>query len=135
MKKKIDFQAGNQVYDIRYGWGIIHSIDNSPCTFPIRVLFDNHIIFYTFDGRDDNTKFSFLSLTEYTFEGFSQEHSKLIPKKGQIVWGKDIMTDEWKIGDFYGKRGKNYVIVLHPLTEQIYDVFKEITTENPYKDE
>lgn len=76
MEKQI-FKKGYQVFDIRFGWGIVEEIDESNNLYPVRVVFDsyeNDYVVYTHEGRKDILEETpLLSFTEYTLEGFSQE--------------------------------------------------------------
>jgi hypothetical protein len=128
MKKSI-FKFDDKVFDFTYGWGKIASIDFDIKW--IKVKFNNHNrdIFYELDDLKT------LSFTEYTLEGFSQERPKELPKKGQIIWGRNELPSEWHIGYFFEKRGDKYLMNSHPNPTGWHSEVIEITTEDPYKDE
>jgi len=134
MKNKTVFKVGDKVFDIHHGWGVIIEI-NQHLTFSISVNFDDDFYeSYTYDGRSDNIISKFLSFTEYKIEGFSQERPEELPKKGQIVWGKNELTSEWQIGHFFAKSANGYLISSNSNFNGWHIVVIEITTENPYKD-
>lgn len=132
--EKSNFKVGDKVFDIRKGWGKVGFIIDSS-HFPINVNFDKCSDDYTWDGRALLGQMQVLSFTEYTLEGFSQERPEELPKKGQIVWGRNELPSEWHIGYFFEKRGDKYLINSHPNPTGWHSEVIEITTENPYKDE
>jgi len=128
------FQIGDKVFDIQYGWGIVEKITQD-WQYINFVRFDNNIYdSYTYDGKSDRSFFPFLSFTEYTMQGFSQERPEELLKKGQICWGRNELPSEWNIGYFFEKRGDKYLMNSHPLPTGWHIEVIEITTENPYKD-
>lgn len=126
MKVSIDtkFKIGDRVYHYIYGWGNITNYGNI-VTFDIN---PNLVMNVNFEKK-------LLSFTEYTLEGFSQERPKELPKRGQIVWGRNEFPSEWHIGHFYDKLGDNYLISSHPQPTGWNNIVKEITTINPYENE
>jgi hypothetical protein len=132
------FKAGDKVFDIRYGWGLVVSVNMLTDYWPVEVLFDGKeelLEEYTFDGRAYINYEPILSFTEYTLEGFSQERLEELPKKGDIVWVRDVFPSEWIIGYFFKKEGDNYFSSPHPKpTGWTYSGI-EIRTTNPYKNE
>jgi len=133
MEKSI-FKVGDKVFDYRFGWGVVHSVNEG--RFPIDVSFgDFHEDCYTWNGRACEDLSQVLSFSEYTLQGFSQERPEELPKKGQICWGRNELPSEWHIGYFFEKRGDKYLINSHPNPTGWHSEVNEITTENPYKDE
>jgi len=132
MKNKSVFKVGDKVFDLRNGWGVINKIYED-FVFPIKVDFGDTFDCYTYDGKFDNSNLVFLSFTEYKLEGFSQERPEELPKKGQIVWGRNELPSEWQIGHFFQKRGDKYLMSLHPNPNGWYSEVIEITTKNPYE--
>jgi hypothetical protein len=126
MKVAIDtkFKIGDRVYHYIYGWGNITNLGNN-------VVFDKQPNLF----MNVNFEKKLLSFTEYTIEGFSQERPKELPKKGDIVWGRNEFPSEWHIGHFYDKLGDNYLISSHPQPTGWNNIVKEITNKNPYADE
>lgn len=55
MEKEKYFKVGQKVYSLKYGEGVVKSINDKyeNRLFPVKVLFENQqfIISYTFDGR------------------------------------------------------------------------------------
>ena len=91
------FRKGDQVFDIRFGWGKVID-DNKGGLFPIGVQFHDddsqEVIVYTNDGKyklDEESPL--LSFTEYTLQGFSQErpinYKDYIGKWGKF-WDNDL---------------------------------------------
>jgi hypothetical protein len=134
MKKSI-FKVGDKVFDIRYGWGIVEFIDVKSNFYPINVSFGvlNEDC-YTWDGRSYQGLLKVLSFTEYTLEGFSQERPEELPKKGQIVWVKDDLEDEWRVTHFISKIG-GFIRGCTFFSDEDASIWNYMTTENPYKDE
>lgn len=129
MKVVIDpiFKIGDRVYHYKYGWGGITDIHNG-INKRIFVEFDNNLRI----NRETIEEKNLLSFTEYTLEGFSQKRPEELPKKGDIVWGRNEFPSEWHIGHFYEKRGDNYLISSHPQPTGWHSIVKEITTKNPF---
>ena len=72
MAKKI-FRVGDRVFDIRYGWGEIVSI-NSDRVYPITAVFNGSKTNYTYKGESSTGNIQTLSFKEYGFDNrFSQE--------------------------------------------------------------
>ena len=123
MKVEIDpiFKISDRVYHYKYGWGNITNLGNN-------VVFDKNPNLF----MNVNFEKKLLSFTEYTIEGFSQERPEELPKKGDIVWGRNEFPSEWHIGHFYEKRGDNYLISSHPQPTGWHNIVTEITTKNPF---
>jgi hypothetical protein len=134
MEKSI-FKEGDKVFDIRYGWGVVNSINKWDLT-PIYVIFGNEqSCTYNDDGIQLQHHPPFLSFTKYTFEGFSQERPEELPKKGQIVWGRNEFPSEWHIGYFQGKRGDKYLMSSNPKPTGLKNEVTQIAIKNPYENE
>lgn len=72
MKKEI-FRVGDRVFDIRYGWGEIESIDSTRA-YPITAVFNGSKTNYTYKGESSTGNIQTLSFKEYGFDNrFSQE--------------------------------------------------------------
>ena len=126
MKVEIDniFENNDRVYHYIYGWGTVIDMGNS-------VVFDEKLNMI----MDVYSQRHLLSFTRYIIEGFSQERPEALPKKGDIVWGRNEFPSEWHIGHFFEKRGDNYLISSHPKPTGWNNIVIEITTKNPYADE
>jgi len=131
--EKTVFKKGDKVFDYRRGWGIVDCVVERSF-YPINVKFDGYLDNYSWDGRIFENQPQTLSFTEYTLVGFSQERPEELPKKGQIVWGRNEFPSEWHIGYFFEKRGDKYLINSHPNPTGWHSEVIEITTENPYQD-
>ena len=97
MEKKI-FKAGDSVFDIRFGWGVVAgSITDITDTLFVCVDFNNKKI----ERKEyKNSEMKLLSFTEYTLQGFSQERP--------IDW--DGYKGKW--GKFYDDcNNKNFCII------------------------
>jgi hypothetical protein len=136
------FKEGDKVFDIRYGWGLVVSVNMLTNDWPVEVVFNGKeelLDEYTFDGRAFINYPPTLSFTEYTLEGFSQERPEPLPKPGDIVWVRDTCYDSWMITYFrkfnndatktYGCNPRNSADSL-----SIY-YYKYLTTKNPYANE
>lgn len=124
MENKSVFKVEDRVFDFCFGWGKIVTID----TGWMKIRFDNS----KRDAHYEQDDLKTLSFTEYTLEGFSQKRPEELPKKGDIVWGRNEFPSEWHIGHFYDKLGDNYLISSHPQPTGWNNIVKEITTKNPY---
>lgn len=121
------FKAGDKVFDYTYGWGVVDEAND----INARVKFDsssNNTVLYW--GIFLKT----LSFTEYTLEGFSQERPEELPKKGQIVWGRDKDYQSWHIYHFSHKSEDGLYHLSSDNSRSAY-ILKQITTENPYENE
>ena len=129
------FKVGDKVFDIRYGWGLVVSVNILTNDWPVEVVFNGKeelLDEYTFDGRAFINYPPTLSFTEYTLEGFSQERPEELPKKGQIVWVREAHKSHWQIGHFFGKDGNMYLLSSgRPDGWSFGGV--ELRTTNPYE--
>ena len=129
------FKKGDRVFDIMYGWGNVINIEGYD-RFCVEVLFDDNVKrSYLFDAlypSEGGYPRPVLSFTEYKLEGFTRERPEELPKRGDIVWGRNEFPSEWHIGHFYEKRGDNYLISSHPQPTGWHSIVKEITTKNPF---
>ena len=85
---KTVFKVGDKVFCILNGHGVVVEVrDNN--TFSVRVQFDNdedgNYCSYTSDGKYYEHITPTLSFTEYTLNGFSQEHSVELPEVGEEI--------------------------------------------------
>lgn len=70
---KIIWEVGQKVFDSRYGWGIINSVDDSD-SYPVVIAFGDTYIRYSKDGREYTcNKYPSLSFTNYIENKFSQD--------------------------------------------------------------
>jgi len=120
------FKEGDRVYIHIYGWGEIIDIDVN-----VGVKFESLGSLRYFNGEF----LKFLSFTEYTLSGFSQERPEELPNVGDIVWIRNEFPSEWVIGHFLMKENGNYYVNHSPTIKGWHSFGTEIRTTNPYKDE
>lgn len=134
---KTIFKKGDKVFDIRWGWGYIIEINNDKTElFPIIVRFENEESndeSYTLSGRYWRKEPQFLSFTEYTLEGLSQERPEELPNKGDIVWIRNEFPSEWEIGYFLKKEGNTYYISSSKGSQGWRSAGLEMTITDPYE--
>lgn len=130
---KTIFKEGDKVFDIQYGWGIVKRIDFD-ANYPIFCRFDNDKQCYSIDGKIISGAIPTLSFTEYTLEGFSQERPEELPKRGDIVWIKEMDTKMYVPIIFMEAIDDNYVLSFNFMNIKI--VNKDfVETKNPYANE
>ena len=121
------FRQGDRVYHFLYGWGDVIQIVTNNNYLWVRVQFDDKP-----KDFQDNFKDGFLlSFTEYKLEGFSKERPEELPKKGQIVWGRDKDYQNWHIYHFSHKSEDGLYHLSSDNSRNAY-ILKQITTKNPY---
>lgn len=124
------FRQGDRVYHFLYGWGDVIQIVTNNNYLWVRVQFDDKP-----KDFQDNFKDGFLlSFTEYKLEGFSKERPEELPKKGQIVWGRDKDYQNWHIYHFSHKSDDGLYHLSSDNSRNAY-ILKQITTENPYEND
>ena len=99
------FRVGDKVFDIRYGWGFVESIDLTGTVYlPIGINFSDVIESYRLDGRTlEFDDVPLLSFTEYTLNGFSLERPIELPEVGEEIMVSDCFGDpdgEWFLRTF-----------------------------------
>lgn len=120
MKEQI-FKIDDRVFNCHIGWGKIIKEDYTHPT----VLWD--------DGEQGYCPKIYLSFTEYTLKGFSQERPEELPNEGDIVWVRNADPGIWAIGHFY-KKIDDYFYVSNSVGEKEWSRRGlEITTKNPYE--
>ena len=129
MSMERNFEIGDKVFDIRYGWGVVESFEVDLGWESIEVRFDNSLISYTLSGPEDfDNELRLLSFTEYTLNGFTKEkaidYSKFIGKWGMFWSNKD--KDERIIGKLEGYDDR-YFKSTTSIT--LYAYFKPLTDE------
>lgn len=124
-----NFEIGDKVFDIRYGWGVVENFEVDLGWESIEVRFDNSLISYTLSGHGEiGDELCLLSFTEYTLNGFTKEkaidYSKFIDKWGMFWSNKD--KDERIIGKLGGYDDR-YFKSTTSIT--LYAYFKPLTDE------
>jgi len=120
------FKEDDRVYLYPLGWGTVTEIT----IWDVVVNFDSIGNTRYFCGE----VIKLLSFTEYTLEGFSQERPEELPKKGQIVWGRDEDYQSWHIYHFSHKTEDGIYHLSSDNKRNMYQL-KQITTENPYEND
>jgi hypothetical protein len=105
---KTVFKEGDKAYDIKYGWGVVDTLDNEEFDYPVRVSFLKSIETYTFDGRISRHSSPSLSFTEYTLKGFSQERPVVLPEVGELVLVRNHEIERWRTFEFHSFDGLFY---------------------------
>ena len=121
------FRQGDRVYHFLYGWGDVIQIVTNNNYLWVRVQFDDK----PKDFQDNFKDGILLSFTEYKLEGFSKERPEELPKKGQIVWGRDKDYQNWHIYHFSHKSEDGLYHLSSDNSRNAY-ILKQITTKNPY---
>lgn len=129
MSMERNFEIGDKVFDIRYGWGVVESFEVDLGWENVEIRFDNSLISYTLSGPEDfDNELRLLSFTEYTLNGFTKEkaidYSKFIGKWGMFWSNKD--KDERIIGKLEGYDDR-YFKSTTSIT--LYAYFKPLTDE------
>ena len=127
---KAVFKEKDVVYVASFGWGIV--ID-AGCSTP-----NGWVGIETNSGRIIQVDTHFVSFTEYTLEGFTQERPEILPNKGDVVWVRDHDKDFWIVSHFIKKVDNKYIVSNNnPFTYSYteYDEWNFMTTKNPYKNE
>ncbi len=128
MESKTIFKENDRVYVTSLGWG---KVIDAGCSTQ-----NGWVGIETDEGRIIHADTYLVSFTEYTLEGFSQERPEELPKRGDVVWGKNFDEDNWHIGHFYlfdkSSVSLKYCISSNPAGNKNLWV-QEITTKNPYE--
>lgn len=130
-----NFEIGDKVFDIRYGWGEVLGFETDLDWVSVEVEFkggDGSInrISYLIDTPEDfdDNELRLLSFTEYSLNGFTKEkaidYSKFIGKWGMFWSNKD--KDERIIGKLEGYDDR-YFKSTTSIT--LYAYFKPLTDE------
>jgi hypothetical protein len=120
------FKEGDRVYLYTLGWGTIKELG----VFFIVIKFD----IFDDDRHIGGGLIELISFTEYTLEGFSQKRPEELPKKGDIVWGRDRDYQNWHIYHFSHKSEDGLYHLSSDNSRNAY-ILKQITTINPYTNE
>jgi hypothetical protein len=86
------FKVGDRVFHIQYGWGEI--IEEINCYDNLKIAFDKKV--ESCDWWDWFDK-SYISFTEYTLQGFTQERPIVLPEVGELCVVRDEEGDEWEL--------------------------------------
>ena len=124
------FKITDRVYSFPFGWGYVEDVSDERNY--VRILFDSG---NSCDFRDKG--YETISFTEYKLEGFSQERPEELPKKGDIVWVRDIdYEEEWQVAFFVDKADNSFIVTRYnPFDGNNFMNWKEMTTKNPYANE
>lgn len=125
-----NFEIGDKVFDIRYGWGVVESFEVDLGWESIEVRFNNILISYTLSGRGEiGDELCLLSFTEYTLQGFTKDkpidYSKFIGKWG-MFWSNNN-KEEYIISRLESYDGKWFISESSPIP--LYSNFKPLSEE------
>jgi len=112
------FKVGDRVFHIQYGWGEI--IEEINCYDNLKIAFDKKV--ESWDWFDK----SYISFTEYTLQGFTQERPIELPQAGELCLVRDDESIHWRVREFeFENAGMFYVKSLCGSTDG-YDYMKRI---------
>ena len=92
MKMKETFKVGDRIFHIKYGWGVV--IEEINCHGNLKIAFDKEVPQWDWFDK------SFISFTEYTLQGFSQERPIVLPNVGELCLVRDYNDDTWLAREF-----------------------------------
>ena len=81
------FKVGDRIFHIQYGWGEV--LEEINCYGNLKITFDKEVPQWCFIDK------SFISFTEYTLQGFSQERPIVLPEVGELCLVKDEKHELW----------------------------------------
>jgi hypothetical protein len=106
------FNVGDKVFDIRFGWGEVIKITKTEAFYPLLVKFFNRtnlIVSYTGDGMDSTTNINpILSRHEYTINGMEprmvevSKNNKTWVKRTIIGFDNDLAVCRYGRGLYHG---------------------------------
>ena len=89
------FKVGDEVFDIRYGWGTVKEAGKYSKR-GLYVAFEKNTASYYSNGVAFDCVTPTLSFTEYTLQGFSQERPIVLPEVGELCLVRDFKDSIWK---------------------------------------
>jgi hypothetical protein len=115
------FKVGDEVFDIRYGWGTVKEAGKYSKR-GLYVAFEKNTASYYSNGAAFDCVTPTLSFTEYTLQGFSQERSLVLPEVGEFCLVRDSYDEDWKCVKFklYNRN------TLYPFTDSDNDDWKQM---------
>lgn len=130
IKEERNFEIGDRVFDIRYGWGEVESFEVELGWENVEIRFDNSLISYTVSGPGEiGDELCLLSFTEYSLQGFTKEkpidYNKFIGKWG-MFWSNNG-KDERIISKLESYDGKWFISESSPIP--LYSNFKPLSEE------
>lgn len=132
IKEERNFEIGDKVFDIRYGWGEVVETRDPKEWFPIVVRFENdpEEIVYAEDGKSKfEDSVPLLSFTEYNLHGFTKDkpldYNKFIGKWGMFWSNND--KEEYIISRLESYDGKWFISESSPIP--LYSNFKPLSEE------
>ena len=103
------FKAGDKVYHIEYGWGIIQEITGTQAL--VKYTRENLIKDQIVEEYYERVLYLYLlSFTEYTLQGFSQERPIELPEVGELCLVRDSDAETWKVRSFLFESGGAFYI-------------------------
>lgn len=130
IKEERNFEIGDRVFDIRYGWGEVESFEVELGWENVEIRFDNSLISYTVSGPGEiGDELCPLSFTEYSLQGFTKEkpidYNKFIGKWGMFWSNND--KEEYIISRLESYDGKWFISESSPIP--LYSNFKPLSEE------
>lgn len=130
IKEERNFEIGDRVFDIRYGWGEVESFEVELGWENVEIRFDNSLISYTVSGPGEiGDELCLLSFTEYSLQGFTKEkpidYNKFIGKWGMFWSNND--KEEYIISRLESYDGKWFISESSPIP--LYSNFKPLSEE------
>jgi hypothetical protein len=94
------FKVGDKVYHFQYGWGeVVKPVFE--CDVLVRYETENLIgDNFQIQVVERMLRFDFLSFTEYTLQGFSQQRPIRLPEVGELCLVRDFKDSVWKARNF-----------------------------------
>ncbi len=137
------FKTGDRVFHYGFGWGEVKGeLFKDKSMFFKYSDVDRYVLPVHFDKHKmelflDEDGIILLSFTQYKLEGFTQERPEELPKKGDIVWVRDIdYEEEWQVAFFVDKADNSFIVTRYnPFDGNNFMNWKEMTTKNPYTNE
>jgi hypothetical protein len=105
-----NFKKGDRVYHFQHGWGeVIKPVFE--CDVLVRYETENLIgDNFQIQVVERMLRFDFLSFTEYTLQGFSQERPVELPEIGELCLVRDDESIHWRVREFaFEHNGTFYV--------------------------
>ena len=88
------FKEGDRVYHVEYGWGEV--LEEINFYGNLKITFDKEVPQWCFIDK------SFISFTEYTLQGFTQERPVVLPEVGELCLVRDKDNHSWTAKEFVG---------------------------------
>lgn len=128
-KNKNRWFVGQEVFDIRYGWGTIYDISSDE---GFKVTFRSKI-WRKYRISDDTS--ILVSTTEYSLNNHSHDPIEVLPELGAVCWVRDDNKEKWLITHFVRKQDDIYITTdANPFKYEELDLlaWSQMTPVNPF---